>query len=413
MKMSSGGGDFCKKNVKLKDCLQMSGTGRITSPYDVSITSSRCFSEHTLVDDPRRIMFEKTTLETQSPLTKHLHRFYERVARVDDDVIEARMDDVRQLLTYLEPRVRKLLRTEGTIFQKFVPFGSAVERTVARHLSEVDVIMELSRDRAKVIAPAAGVKKIELKPYSDKAGAKPDPFRFGRSEDGRHLSPHKVVSCVCDVIKRSVRLYEDASLKRKTGEEDFNSVTLTLVTSEQMMNIDVNIYPAFRSTVDDSYLLPSKCAPDGKPSEHWRVCHVDREAAILRMMKEADRGMHCKAYVTMKALVQVEPTLEGLPVEHIRMALLHAFDSSVDSVPRWQRASLTDCFRRILSFLSHFYSNESLPDFFHNDRNLLTEVPPRLVSRLRTRLAYLVQHERELLRVLAKRTPKDGEGDTE
>ena len=409
--MSGSGDATISKCVQLKDSSRVLRASCVAGACDAN--SSRASSRVSLVDDPRRIMLEKTTIGAPSPLAEHLQRFYDRVARVSDDVIDAQMSDVMQLLAYLEPRVRKLLRAEGAVFVRFVPFGSAAEKTVARRLDSVDVIVELAREKAKLSSPAAGFKRIDLKPHKDKTGSKPDPFRFGRSDDGRFLSPQRVARCLYDAIKRSVKLNEDARIKAWAETKDSNRVGVTLLTSTQTM-IDINFTPAFHVASEDCYHVTSRCAAEDCDAHAlWRVVYVSREAAIVRRMREADRGVHCSAYVALKALAQVEPTLEGLATEHIRAALLHSFDSSVDSLPRWQRATLVDCFRRLLVCLSDFYWNASLPDFFHNDRDLLAEAPARVVARLRTRLAYLARNEREVLRVLAKRTPHahDCEGD--
>lgn len=174
-------------------------------------------------------------------------------------------------------------------------------------------------------------------------------------------------------------------------------------------SLRVNLIPACAVSSqpgDVTYVVARSYAYDLDATSDflWRLSTAERECHIFDQMDRSDRGARRKAYRCLKALVRLEPALDGLPSYLVRTAVLHAFDSTVDGTPRWQHRGVVAAFVDLLHELAGRLADGRLPHFFFRRHDLLGAVPPRLVARWRDRLRHLAANPVELERVLRRRT---------
>jgi Mab-21 protein len=106
----------------------------------------------------------------------------------------------------------------------------------------------------------------------------------------------------------------------------------------------------------------------------------------------------------LKALVRVEPQLDGISSYHVRTASLYTFDRIVDDSSCWQRQSTVSAFLDLLTELDQHLAHGCMPHFFFRQLDLLSGVPIQTVQKWRSRIRYLVVNRGELMRVLIRRT---------
>ena len=395
-----------KEKKKIKSVrLATDSQNELYSPSSVRQSAESIFSDHCLVDSPRRILLEKTTLGMETVLSSHLDRFYANTAEIAEELKTKAVFEVQDLMEYIMPRLKKLGRKDGFKIKKAVFCGSTFDDTQVIEIVKSDVLIEIEKDKSTQQMKGHGYKYLPLRKYKEVEGGKPDVFRFGRSLDGSYLSSMIVTQNVYNLVERSLKLHPSAVMTDFCQEEGKAKI-------EVMLNefYHIRLIPAIYNESDDSYLVTCPYDYDENPSSDclWRIYNVNKERSIMTLMNSADRGARCQAFKLLKALVRAEPTLHGIPSYHVKTVLLHTFDDTVDHMPRWQRTSLEACFQRLLRDLLHYYSDRCLPNFFLHNYNLLEHMPQRTVSKLESRLSFLVSNQRELLRVLKKRSMVHG-----
>ena len=359
------------------------------------------FDDHWLVESPRRIQFERTMLAPESPLSLQLDFFYEAVVDIPDRHIESAHQRVDNFIEYLLPRLKKLGNKIGIKITNIIGAGSFFDDVQVINARETDLFVVFKKERTQLQNISSGYKFVPLKRYVNKDGGTPDVFRYGRSADGTYLSSLTVAQNMFDLVDRALKLHSFAKIKDFCIEDGAAQIQVVLKDKYTM-----NLIPAAHLESDDSFLVTRPYTYDENPSSDaiWRVSQLIKEHKILSQMDRADRGMRRKAFKTLKALVKVEPTLEGITSYHIKTVLLHTFDTTVDSVPRWQKESFESLFLLLLRELSKSLSDKVLHNFFIREHNLFAKMHHRILGRLNAHVAYLLANQNELLRVLKKRS---------
>ncbi len=355
------------------------------------------FAEHWLVESPRRVQFERTMDVQPTKLSTSLETFYEEIVQIPEKYLTAAQRKAEDFVNYLVPRVTKLGVYHGLkiIGRKFG--GSTFDSTQVVLPHEVDVFILFDRLKCRVEDLDPGYQVMPLKRYrpeKDRDG--PDQFRFGRSEDGLYLSSMFVAKVFYDVVTRALKMHSHAKVEEFVVGDGSPQIIVRL------KKYVFNIIPATK--VDDSYLVTRPYTYDENPSSDmfWRLSFVDRERKLLDFMDLADRGVRRKAFLTLKTLVKVEHTLQGLSSYHIKTVLLHTFDSAVDNTPRWQRDTFEMAFVGLMRELLARLRARRLPHFYLSSWNLFENVGPRRLSALEGRVAFLLESRAELMRVLRK-----------
>ena len=201
------------------------------------------------------------------------------------------------------------------------------------------------------------------------------------------------------LVERALKLHPTAMLQPLTHEDGKSQIQV------QFSELNINIIPAcFLDHHDDIYLVSRPYSNDIDPTADalWRWSYFNKERRILARMANADRGARRRAFLCMKALIAEEHTLQGLTSYHVKTALMHCFDETVDSTPRWQRNTIDSCFITLLQELSMFLNDGVLPNFFLRSQNLLETMTPRLLATLKSRVGFLAQNHGEVRRILRK-----------
>ena len=350
-----------------------------------------------LVESPRRIQFEKTTLGQPTELACVLNRFFDKVVDVPSKKVEAVAQRTRTLVEYMFPRIKKFGNQIGLKFVEAVNTGSTFDGSHVICADDADVLLVFNRQRVAVEPLQGGYRAIPLRRFRLGKRSSRDKWRYGRSEDGAFLSPLVVARSVHTVVERALMLLPTAVVHPpKNG-------VIAVVINERYR---VNLIPATYDENEDVLLVTRPYTYDENPDSDmlWRLSHHAQDAALTKRIQEADRGVRRKAYRCLKALVRVEHTLLGFSTYHIKTALFYSFDAVVDTRPRWQRDTIDSCFISIISQLHELLSRKHMPNFFDRDHDLLDNMAPQQLQRLRTRIGFLVANHREVMRVLRKRT---------
>ena len=350
-----------------------------------------------LVESPRRLQFEKTTLGQPTEMAVALTEFFESVVDVPGKKVEAMAQRTRALVEYMWPRIKKFGNQTGLKFVDTIFTGSTFDGSHVIGVHDADVILVFDRLGVDVEEVQGGYRVIPLRRFRVGKRSTRDKWRFGRSEDGAYLSPLVVAWSVHRLVERALMMLPTAVVLAP-----LNGVIPVIINDRYTVNIVAATY----DEPEDVLLVTRPYAHDDNPGSDmmWRLSHDVHESTLMRRMDEADRGVRRKAYRCLKALSRVEHTLVGLTTYHIKTALFYSFDAVVDSQPRWQRDTVDSCFMSVLSHLNQLLSRRHLPNFFANDHDLLDNMEAHHVQRLRTRIAYLVANRGEIVRVLRKRT---------
>lgn len=361
------------------------------------------FSSRTdgLVDSPRRILAEQTMMAGfPSPLSASLDYFYEELAELSEKRRFSAVSKTDTIVEYIMPRIKKLGNQLGMKITGHVNAGSTFDDTQVILPYDIDIFVLFERFKTKIDSLDPGYKSIPLRRYRPKVGSPPDQWRYGRSEEGRYLSSLTVAKNMYDLVERALKLHPQTQLEPFLVEDGKAQITVVL-----KKKFRINLIPATRVENEDMYLITRPYSYDQNPisDKAWRMSFIGREKNIMEKMDQADRGMRRKAFKVLKALVKVEPTLQGLTSYHVKTTLLHTFDSTVDRTPRWQRSSLETCFLNLLQEMHYHISMGNMPHFFVRSYNLLGNIPRRTLATVRTRVEYLLANHNELVRILRKR----------
>ncbi|KAK2168236.1 hypothetical protein LSH36_19g08009 [Paralvinella palmiformis] len=358
------------------------------------------FADHWLVESPRRIQFEKSTIVSLSDLGVQLDQFYENVVQIPNKYLTSAKSRTRTLTDYVIPRITKFGNQIGMKIRGWKFGGSTVDDTQVILPKEIDILVIVEKFKARSVDLDPGYRMIPLRRFRAKEGERPDEFRFGRSDDGTYLSAMRVARNLYSLIERALKLNPQVELEPFVIDDDRPQIVVTFKNKHRF-----NFVPAIYVEDEDVHLTTRPYAYDENPGSDmfWRISYSENERHLMAMMDKADRGTRRKAFKLLKALVRVEHTLHGLTSYHVKTVLLHAFDAAVDQTPRWQRQSVETAFSVLLAELQHRLRTKELPHFFIRGYNLFGNVSPRKLASLESRVTYLVNHPSELIRVLKKR----------
>ena len=330
-------------------------------------------------------------------LADALEMYYEHIIIPKDELTSAR-SRCDELMDYIIPRISKLANQIGMKILGRVYAGSTFNDTQVLSPNDIDVFVTFERHKNKVDNVMAGYMMMPLRRFKAKKGSPPDKWRFGRSDNEIYVSSLRVAFQMWQLVDRALKLHPTAKLKMLTHEDGKAQIQVKLD------ELNINIIPSAFLDKDDMYLVTRPYTNDIDPMADslWRISYFDKERRILARMGSADRGARRRAFLCLKALVEHEHTLRGLTSYHIKTVLMHSFDDTVDSTPRWQRNTIDCCFITLLQELSMFLDEGALPNFFLRTHNLFENMTPRLLATLRTRVGYLAHNHGEVLRILKK-----------
>lgn len=386
-----GGKIRAKKNLRRSKVIRTENYCRLPSRPEL------LRSGEWLVESPRRLQFEKTTVGQPTELAHALTQFFDKVVDVPNKKVDATTQRTRALVEYMWPRIKKFGNQIGLKFVDTIYTGSSFDGSHVIRVTDADVLLVFDRQHVEVEPLEGGYRVIPLRRFRLGKRNTRDKFRYGRSEDGGFLSPLVVAWSVQRLIERALQMLPAAVVLPMT-----NGVVPIVINNRYR----VNIVPATYDEHDDVLLVTRPYSNDDNSESDmmWRLSYARHETALMKRMEEADRGVRHKAYRCLKALVRVEHTLVGLTTYHVKTALFYSFDAVVDSRPRWQRDTVDSCFVNILSQLHQLLSRSHMPNFFSDDHNLVGNMETHHVQRLRTRVGFLVANHNEIVRILRKRT---------
>ena len=319
---------------------------------------------------------------------------------IPDDQLDSARSRCDELLDYIVPRISKLANQIGMKIMGRVYAGSTFNDTQVFQPNDIDVFLTFQNHKTKAESVQAGYMTMPLKRYRAKKGTPPDKWRFGRSDNELYVSSLKVADQMWQLVDRALKIHPSAHIQPLLFEDGKAQIQVKLD------ELTINLIPACFFEKDDMYLISRPYTNDIDPMADglWRISYYNNERRILARMGNADRGARRRAFLCLKALIQQEHTLHGLTSYHIKSLLMHSFDETVDSTPRWQRNTIDNCFLTLLQELSLFLNDGFLPNFFVRTHNLFENMTPRLLATLRTRVGYLAQNHGEVLRILRKHT---------
>ena len=356
-----------------------------------------------IVDSPRKIQFEKTSIGQPSELALNLSLFHDSVARVSATKIAKAAERTRILLEFLAPRLRVFAVKAGMRIVGTLNVGSAFDGTQTDVMRQTDVLMLFDSYGVRTdSADVTGYRVVPLRRYRAKSGSKVDEWRFGRSDCGGFLSPVATACSMHAAVERSLRQCTEAAVQ--PFESDSGCIVVLLNKGKQRLNVIPATYVERR----DVYLVarPYMFDVHARSQLLWRLSYGHKESLVIGKMTSADRGTHAKALRVMKALFTAEHTLAGLTSYHLKTILLYRYDAVVDHDKRWQRTTLDACFSSLLALLLHSLTIKRLPHFFCEMYNLFDNIPPRALESLRTRVGYLALNKTEVIRILRKHSTK-------
>ena len=357
------------------------------------------YGDSKLVDSPRKIVYEKTTLAGITPLSMELEEFYREICELQSSHVTRAREVAEEFMDFLYPRLAKMAGSYALRLRGFEVIGSAIEELQVLKTDEVDVLVLFDGKGCKFESVEPGYKVCPLRRFRPTKAVKRDPHRFGRSSDRTYLSCMRIAGGLHELIEKCLRSHPDAHLHPFMVSDGASQLTITTEKHR------INIIPATYLAQEQCYMVTRPYTYDDNPKSDmlWRICHASREKCLLQRVCSADRGVRRKAVLILKALIQIEHTLQGLLSYHIKTALMHSIDADIDHTPRWQRGSLEDNIWDLLRWITHCFAIRRLPNFFLYDCNLLTNIPERTVDRLRDRLIFLMSNPGELQRILRKR----------
>ena len=361
------------------------------------------YEDNWLVDSPRRIMSEKTTLgfDIPSPLLLSLESFYDEVAVTSVSNRQAAEQKARSLMSTLLTKCTKLGREKGLRFSRAMYAGSTMDGTQVVNAIDVDIFMvfELPVKTVKIATLEPGYRMIPLRKFLATDVKKYDPWQFGRSTDGLYLSPLIVTRNVYNIVSRALKFNREAYLEPYTLEKGKAPIFVRLD------GYVFHITPAVFLHSENVFLLtrPYRFDEHENSDMMWRVSYVVKERKLLNSMDKTDRGMRKKAFIALKALVAVEHTLNCIDSYQIKTVLFHCFDRDVDSTPRWQRNTIENVFLDLIGELYHFLRIKNLPHFYVKGYNLLDNMDSKLLHNVTQRLGFIINNPQELIRILNKR----------
>ena len=348
------------------------------------------------------ILSEKTQLCTQSELSECIEKYYRDVVRIPPKRLLKTQTKVERLVRYVFPRMKKNAIKLGLRLKAPIFTGSTYSDLYASSIEEVDVLLPFDKERTKIDAVDPGYVVIPLRRHRQVRDLD-DPWRFGRSVDGLYLSPIQVSRTMHELLRRALTI--PVEVPNVVLEPLFDGGRHPRIRVLLGNHLKINVIPAIVQD-DTKPILISRCYKyDQNPNSDmlWRLFYREKEDKILSLMDQADRGRRRKALKIMKTLFSKEYTLHGITSYHLKTVLFHTFDAEVDETPRWQRDVLETCILSLFRDLLSYLNLKSLPHFFQRENNLFENVPPRTLTKLRNRVAYIVSNENELVRILRKR----------
>ena len=146
------------------------------------LETATIFKENALVDSPRQIMSEKTSLGTDIPssLFKSLESFYDEVAITSVSDRAAAERTAKTLMSTLLSKCTKLGRGMGFRFTRAVYAGSTMDGTQVVDTTNVDVflVFELPIKTVRVPTLEPGYRMIPLRKILTDDTKKYDPWQF-------------------------------------------------------------------------------------------------------------------------------------------------------------------------------------------------------------------------------------------
>ena len=402
---------FLKNSIQMRNISPKTTGGKVKKRVRLKAAreAGTIFKENELVDSPRQIISEKTSLGTDIPssLFKSLESFYDEVAITSVSDRATAEKTAKTLMSTLLSKCTKLGRGMGFRFTRAVYAGSTMDGTQVVDTTNVDVFLvyELPIKTVKVPTLEPGYRMISLRKFYVDDAKKYDPWQFGRSTDGLHLSPLRVNINVYDLVVRALRYNEEAYVEPYTMEEGQAPIKV------KFNGHVVHITPAIFLHAEDTFLVtrPYRFDEHVNSDMMWRMSFVTRERKLLETMNKTDRGMRKKAFTALKALVSLEHTLNGLDSYQIKSVLFHCFDRDVDCLPRWQRNTIENLFLDLIGELYHFLKIKNLPHFYIKGYNLLENMDKKTVRNITQRLGFIMNNPKELIRILNKRPQQPDE----
>ena len=239
-----------------------------------------------------------------------------------------------------------------------------------------------------------------------------------RSEDRTNLCPRKTVFSVYKVFSWAIQKLNRHNTSLTTDSvpagrysamndldlkvEFKNDVPhLLLVLSEGQM---VEIVPAIAVTKRGPFYVTRPFEHDVNPISdmRWRINYSMNEEAIMRAIATGDKLQRINAAKLLAFICQNEWQLKHITPYHIKTVLLHESDFEIDETPRWQRFAIDDCLKHLIRRLLDYVRRMQLPHFFDEDINLLSHIPLRAFTFMRSALDRLLREDEELARVVER-----------
>lgn len=350
-------------------------------------------------------------------LLKSVRKFNSRVVKIPQKETKWAKERISK---YLKP-ILTLCRTNNKqMISHYEYTGSFYEKLKTEKADEIDIMVALKGKESDFEVSEIRKGYAHLKPQDSSRFASPT---FTSNE---FIMPSKVRQWFFGSVQKSVNEFKKS--KEKEGlpvdlvvTANGPAVTLVLTDKEDqeakkdkdknmMMKLSVDLVPAFLLSDDKHYVakpLPTpesdETIPLNKSESLWRQSFSLKEKELLKNMDkpqlEQYAGCRHDLVRITKTVRRKDPTLAKLTSYHIKTAFLH-YQDNVKGEEQWRSNMLAKRFVDFLQFIMEKVKEETLPNYFIADLNLLQEIGKDTLKNIEGRLTKLVNSSQECNKVL-------------
>ncbi|PFX19295.1 Mitochondrial dynamics protein MID51 [Stylophora pistillata] len=329
--------------------------------------------------------------QTPTDLLQVLRRFLDSLGTVlsedakwSKEVIEQVVKD--GLLKYCKEK------SDVDLLSKFEYGGSLFENLKTKHSDGDDAVILLVLKGKKGFidsevndAGYAGIKATEGSPY--KEFSNPDGF----------LVPVKFQNWLFKLISKAVQSITSKGASTLSLKAS-NSSGLKVCISEQSKALEVQLVPTFQ--LDGEYFVPSSSQhgylPTGVAQDTaWIKSYTLMQKALLKDM-DKDQGCRHSLFKVVNTVLHKEATFSPLTSFLLKMCLLWYNKTTTD----WGQDSLAEHFTGFVTFLRDALQKKEIQHFWIQELNLLTNISPKTLENMHTRLSRILNSEQERRKIL-------------
>ena len=352
-------------------------------------------------------------------LLKSLRKFYSGVVKIPQKETQWARERISK---YLEPILALCRKNNQEMISHYEYTGSFYERLKTEKADEIDIMVALKGKESDFEVSEDTKGYALLKPMHISRFANPT---FTNSE---FIMPSKVRQWFFGLVQKSVNEFVKSKEKESLPvdlvvTDNGPAITLVLTDKEtpkakddkvkktkKKMKLAADLVPAFLLSDDKHYVakpLPTTDSEEAtsfdKSERLWRQSFSLKEKELLKNIDKPQSSQYggCRHELVRitKTVRRKDPTLARLTSYHIKTAFLH-YQDNIKAEEEWRSNMLAKRFIDFLQFIMEMVKNESLPNYFIADLNLLQEIGKDTLTNIEGRLTKLVNSFQECNKIL-------------